>query len=472
MKQSFSVPLAPPQISYPSEKLEYMRRGANAHGAFKDNLTLSCDWKARANGCEVPVYATPITHGGPHSFCQILSLTNNDLLEITLTFAHELHSAKLFSENEPLEWSKNERNITFRVKTDCTITVEVNERIYMPITVFVRPPLIQQDKNHSDAICFGPGYHEVDFLNLESGKKIYIDAEAVVHATAPSVSEIPKIEKDWAGKANYTDFISATNCADLEIYGYGILDLSELDWHARRTLCFSNCSEILINGPIMIGAAHWTVALFECKNVTLENLALFGYRENSDGLDIVNCENVHVNKCFIRTGDDGVCVKSMKSPPVCGGKNILVENCTVWNDKVRALSIAGESKSDISDVVFRNCKVLHGLADWANELGALCIVLCDSGTVKDVVYENITIYQESAQAINCILFKDQWSTDIEVGHIRNAVFRNIILPKNSSVRIWGYNEMHCVENIKLENIICPDNNIIFDCNDYTKNVIL
>ena len=108
----------------------------------------------------------------------------------------------------------------------------------------------------------------------------------------------------------------------------------------------------------------------------------------------------------------------------------------VWNDKVRALGIAGESRGEIYNIIFRRCTVLHSLADWAAEVGALCVVLCDAGTVHDIVFEQIDVLDERANGINCMLFRDRWSTDTQAGHIRAICFRDISLPKNVSVRLW------------------------------------
>ena len=475
------------EIQKPGEPLEYMRHGADPTGAYADNLAVSGEWRVYAGEMEIPVYSVPVTHGGPHSFCQILTEQENTALCVTMHCLREVRSARIHTLKGDIPFQIQGNEIRGKVTGPGYLTVEINDKIYAPLTVIIRPPLKdEQYGERNGGPCCGKyseaqeteqrvriykaGIHEVESVELKDNETLYLEPGAVLRAVQPAPDEVPETEEDWAGIPNYADFIRADNRKNIKIIGYGIIDLSGLSWHARRTIRLTGCGNVVLDGPVLIGAAHWTTALFRCENVEVRNLVILGYRQNSDGIDIVNCRNVHVDNCYIRTGDDAICVKSMEAPPVCGGEKILVENCTVWDDKVRGIGIAGESKSDIRDVVFRDCLVLHGLADWAYELGAWCITLCDSGTVSDILFENIRILQESACAINCMLYRDRWSTDTEAGHIRGIRFRNIRMPENSPIRIWGYDEEHEVENIRLEQIDNGGEPLWIDRNSYVKNI--
>lgn len=465
---------APPQIRPVAEPLAFMRRGADAKSPFPDSLALSLQWAATAAGQPVPVYAVPVTRCGPHSFCCVELAPGNEPAELRLCFSGVLRRASVQPGSDALRWHRKGNELICLLTGPCTFTVEPNGRMYAPLTVFVSSscptPPSPEDPN---VLWFSPGLHQVSSLELRSGQTVWLEPGAILKAQPPEESEPAILPRDWAGKPNYRDFIHAEDCEDIRILGRGILDLSALDWHARRTLCFTRCRRILVDGPLLVGAAHWTAAFFQCEDVTVRRVGILGYRENSDGIDLVNCLRARVRDCFIRTGDDCVCVKAMEPPPYPGGQDILVEGCTVWSDKVRALGIAGESRGEICRVTFRRCTVLHSLADWAEEVGALCVVLCDAGTAREVLFEQIDVRDERASGINCMLFRDGWSTDAQTGHICGVTFRKIRLPSNVPVRLWGHDEEHKVENILLEHVTSGGQpRLCLDTNRYTEDIRL
>lgn len=470
-KESFRFAAAPDSLTRVKEPLSFMRRGADAHGAYADSLALSRSWSVTAQGNSVPVYAVPVARCGPHSFCRLELLQTRQAAQLRVDFTGTLRAVRVEPQHKGVAWHQENNALIFSIDAPCSFTIEANGRMNSPLTVLIELP--EQDTpapNDPDVIWFEPGLHEVSSVQLRTGQTLYLAAGAVLKAVPPQ-GEAPLIEGDWAGRANYADFIRAENCNNIRVLGRGIIDLSALDWHARRTLCFTKCQDVVVDGPVLLGAAHWTVAFFSCKDITLQNLILFGYRENSDGIDLVNCQRAHVSNCYIRTGDDAVCIKAMEPPPAIGGKDILVERCTIWNDKVRGLGIAGESRGEICDVIFRQCTVLHSLADWAQELGALCVVLCDAGTAHDIVFEDIVVLDERSNGINCMLFRDRWSTDKEAGHIYNIRFKNIRLPHNTPVRLWGYDETHKVKSIALQNVTTATGEPLWlDCNEFTETI--
>lgn len=477
METTFRIFEVPSQIEPIQNRLDFMRRGADAYNAYSDSLALSLDWDVHVQGQKVPVYAVPVTSGGPHSFCTIELLGDDVSIDLCMTFQGKLHSATVLSQEQGVTYRVEENRVHCTVIGACHLLVEVNGRIHTPLSIFVMPPENRiPDLASPHVLYFGPGVHEVSYLELCDHQTVYIAGGAILRAVPPQNDEVPILGVDWAGKPNFNDFIFAKGKQGIRILGRGIIDTSALDWHARRTMCFTDCEDVIVDGPILVGAAHWTVEAFHCKNVLFEHLALFGYRENSDGIDIVSSQHVRVRHCFVRTGDDAICVKAMLPAPMLGGDDIVVEYCEVWNDKVRGLGIAGESKSDIRNVTFRHCTVFHSFARWAYELGALCIALCDSGTISDILFEDITIHQEDSSVVNCILMRDRWSTDNDAGHIKRVCFRNIVIPSNVPVRLWGYDVEHRVEDILFDHIYTPDgiahtsDTLWLETNPYVNNI--
>ena len=65
------------------------------------------------------------------------------------------------------------------------------------------------------------------------------------------------------------------------------------------------------------------------------------WRYNSDGIDLHNCQRIHIENCFIRTYDDALCIKGNFGVVTPEGKDekpvysqdcrdYLAENCVIW----------------------------------------------------------------------------------------------------------------------------------------------
>lgn len=467
------------EVPWAEDVDDFARQGTDAFSRHEIGLVRSTNWKVVAEDNEIPVYSVPVTRGGPHSFCSYDLRVENMSVKFQLQYSGSLRSIVILPEGLSIPYTIEDGKILFQVFEPCSLMVEVNGQYKTPLTISVNPPeSFIPDKDDPNVIWFGPGIHRINRLNLNDNQVVYLENGAILQADRPFPSEEKLVEEDWAGRPNYRDFISAQKVKNIKVLGRGIIDTSNLDWHERRTILFDGCENVTITGITFNGAAHWTVLCNNCNGVKIENCKLYGYRENSDGIDIVNSSNVTVRNCFIRTGDDAVCVKSMLPPPRIGGENILVERCVVWNDKVRCFGIAGETMSDIHNVTFRNCDILRSFADWTREVGALCIITCDSGVISNIVFEDIRIRHEVNYAINCMIMIDKWSTDKKAGHVKNIVFRGIQIPPDVPIQIWGYDSEHLVEDVLLENIsIYSENgkvesNSLIEKNRYTKRIVL
>ncbi len=435
-------------ITYAKNKNVFMRQGVESKNAQKEGLALSSEWKTFVNGQEVFTYSAPVTHAGPQSFALIEM--EGEQLHIEVEYAGPLRHAELLPRELDLKYQLNNNRIDFIVNKECNMVIEANHSFRDPLALFVTNKEENiPDPSDSNVLWYTPGIHYVDYIELQDNQILYLSQGAILKAVKPEEEDTFILEKDWAGKKNYYDFIFAKDKKNIKIYGKGIIETSALEWHSRRTIVFSDCSNITVSGIILNNAAHWTMPFFGCTEIDIRNVKLIGYRENSDGINLVDCKNVFVKDCFIRTGDDAICVKSMGLNKRFGCSDIYVKNCVVWNDKVRAFGIAGETRYEIKDVLFENCQVLCSSADWTREVGALCIVISDSGTIHNITYRQISIRYENNYVINCMIMKDMWSTDEEAGHIEDITFEDILIPENSMIYLEGYNKEHMIKRLKF-----------------------
>ncbi len=443
------IPPFPEGLHQTKDRQAQRTQGDEPHDAAKEGVCLSSDWTLYADGIEVPVYTTPVTRGGPHSFAR-LSWEGDEAVQLTAVRMDGLTSAELLPSSYGLTHEVCGNEVRFDMCRNGHVTILVDGDIQQPLTISI--DCVREEKKPEDVkgLYFGPGLHKLDTFDFEDGDTLYLAAGAIVTLQPHPEDEVPTRLKDWAGKTNYRQAIRAFDKKHLTIEGFGLLDFSLLDWHERTPVTFHGCQDVTVRDITFVNAEAWNLSFFNCEDVLVDQIRIFGYRENSDGIDVVSTKYAVVQDCFIRTGDDAVCVKAMVKG-VCGGKDILCQRCVVWNDKVRCFGIAAESVEDIADVTFRDCDVIRSYANWTLELGSLVVYICDHALVQNVLFDDIRIDHEVHLATHVNITRDQWTKTKDAGRIRNVVFRNIDVKPSIGSRVGGYDADHCVVGVHYEN---------------------
>ena len=409
------------KLQQAKDRCKYRLQGADPHGAYPTGIVRSSYWKFYSEEEELPVYDTPVTHGGPQSFV-VIPWGSRDFTAESLV---PVWDAEILPENLHIAATVENHKIHFADTESANLMIEINKGYQHPLAIFRAEFKNIDNPEDPEVLYFEPGIHKIRTLELQSGQTVVLAPGAILTPIQPDETDEILVENDWAGKTNYQDLISANKKKNIRICGAGIIDLTALDWHARRSMVFCDCENIEIEDVIFIGAAHWTLPFFGCRNVHVNRARLLAYRENSDGIDLVDTQNALIENCFLRTGDDAICLKSMALTKQVETHDITVRKCIVWNDKVRAFGVAGESRHDIYNAIFEDCDVLHSMADWTTEVGALAVYICDAAKVHHIVFRNIRVRQESNYAICCVITRDKWSSDERAGQVEDILFEDI-----------------------------------------------
>lgn len=437
-------------LSYAENSRDFRTRGVDAHSAWPSGLVRSSHWRLFADGTELPVYDTPVTHSGPQSFA-VIPFAASDLTAVSIS---PLLSAEILPESLHLTAVQDANTLRFSAPNADNLLIEANGSTLHPLAIFrADAPVSAPDPDDENVLFFEPGIHRIRTLELKSGQTLYLSPGAVLMPVQPDESDAILDLCDWAEKTNYQDFVFSNVQQDIRVCGAGIIDLTALDWHARRSMVFTNCENVTVSDVIFVGSGHWTLPFFGCKNIHVDRVRMLAYRENSDGIDLVDTQYALVENCFLRTGDDAICLKSMARTPQVETHDVLVRRCMVWNDKVRAFSVAGESRFNIYDAIFEDCDVLQSMADWTTEVGALAVYICDAAEVHHITFRNIRIRQESNYAICCVITRDRWSTDVEPGQVHDISFEQITMPENYLIYLSGFSEQHPLQNIRFKTIM-------------------
>lgn len=289
--------------------------------------------------------------------------------------------------------------ITFQLTRPRQVVVEVNGRS-RALHLFANPPEQSAPKPTDPNVrYFGPGIHRAGKIVLKSNETVYIAGGAVVHAT-----------------------INATEQSNLRILGRGILDVSTFERPTKMkfdpaleskprerrarylaldggvfggAITLLGCEDVCIEGIVIRDPDVWTLVPVGCRGVRAANLKLIGlWRYNSDGIDIVNSQDVTIDGCFIRSFDDSICIKGRQAGEYWHGypadthpvRNVTVSNCVIWNDWGIALKLDELAAPEIANVIFQDCDIIR-TCSCAIRMGAVY----GRPTIRDVRFERIRV---------------------------------------------------------------------------------
>ena len=417
---------------------QFIAQGSDPTGAQLDGIIQSPYYEVFVDGSEMPVYAVPVTYGGPHSFTQLDCAGDQFPMEVEIVPSYEVTEAVVLPESLGVRAEVREGKVCFTAEDYGKFTVIFNGDYPKAYTLFIRPYEVPEVPAGYELIEYQSGIHFVDCIELTSNTMLFLHSGALLIAKQPTAEEeTPQTSSDWAGMPRWKPFISASYAENILIAGHGMIDFTNLDWHARNPISITGCTNVSISGITLINAPEWNITVTLSKDVTVREVIIFGYRQNSDGIAMVDTQNAVIENCFIRSGDDLFEVKSMYSDSETGGQNITYRNCIAWADKCRAYGIIQETKNNISGVLYEGCSVLYRLADWSEELGSLIVLVGDGGHISDVTFRDMEIWQDATYAINVSLGPTDWSEGSVVGQIDNVLFENIAIRGNRNVRLRG-----------------------------------
>ena len=336
-----------------------------------------------------PGYQRPVEQTELASF-MYFSMDSNDTVSVRVDVMREFKEAVIRPASSGVTPKIDGNSVVFTVEKTGQYVLEIDGH-HHALHIFVNKSLdFDIDKKSKDVIYFGPGIHRPGKIELKSNQILYIDDGAVVHTSIAS-----------RGQSN------------IKILGRGILDNSEFirengdcaGINVPTPMQFFNCENITVDGIIIRDACSWTATAFNCVNVVFGNVKLIGmWRYNADGIDMVNCQNVIIRNCFLRTFDDGIVLKGIPPYDFMNVENVIVTKCVVWCDWGNALEIGAETCAEqYRNIVFSDCDVIH-----ATHI-ALSIQNSGYAHVHDITYENIRveyskycdepIYQESSEMV-------------------------------------------------------------------------
>ncbi|HEX8548516.1 MAG TPA: glycosyl hydrolase family 28 protein, partial [Cytophagaceae bacterium] len=177
--------------------------------------------------------------------------------------------------------------ITVILPFPCKISVELNANIMRPLFIFANPKTTDAPSANDSKVKFYKAgkIYDVGRVALKSNETVYIEAGAVVRGSFKS-----------------------NNSENITLRGNGILEGKVRpgrdtngnfveDW--GRTVNFKKCKNVKIMDIIILDSQTWDVVPDLCTNVIIKNIKIASGNAGDDGMDIVSCQDVLIEDCFI-----------------------------------------------------------------------------------------------------------------------------------------------------------------------------
>lgn len=408
---------------------------------------ISMDYRVFVNGEEIPVYTCSISkypfntvwpgHQRPIEQTELASFVNivsdEELkIEVISNIKSERVLIKPYSKN--IKHTEKDGKISFTLSDNGAYVLEMGSYHYC-LYIFNSKPISAPEKTQV-TYYFDAGIHFPGKITLKSNESIYIDKDALVYGS-----------------------VFAEDAENIHIFGNGIFD----DSHEERTgnycyekyingnMKFYDCRNINIEGVGMTNSAIWCLNLFGCFNVHVDDIKIFGqWRYNSDGIDIVNCQNIFIKNSFIHSFDDTVTIKGIDKYGHIDNKNIHIDNCVLWCDWGKCCEVGVETYCrEYSDISFRNCDVLRGGNTVIDINNGEC------AKIHDIVFENINAEFNNFDTESVYQIDDDmvYNAEKTIAVPNVVLFQNFLWRTPENIKVWGLPPLkYNLSDIKLRNI--------------------
>ena len=291
-------------------------------------------------------------------------------------------------------------------------------------------------------VVFSKGKYLTGQFLLKSDITIQIDSNAtILGIQSDSQEDYPTgmLETKYPNRM-YEDMqrrlIYGNNVKNVNITGKGTIDGQGdfAPWNNVKSLgaekdrpsilAIVGSKNINVSDVTMVEPGCWTQVYIECDSLTIKNVTVRtgNLSPNRDAIDIVDCHNVLIEDCDIKSEDDGICFKSGSE---YGCENAVVRDCVI--DKLNVNAGNGFKLGTDSLGRFKNFEVSGLTIKNVKRNSAIVIESMDGAIIDNINISDVEI-SNTAQAI-FVLLADRKRTvpgrETKIGSISNIHFKNI-----------------------------------------------
>jgi hypothetical protein len=272
----------------------------------------------------------------------------------------------------------------------------------------------------------------------------------------------------------FSRLLLVDNAENVRIRGRGTIDgagafLRTVHDAAPNLLRVRGSTRVKVTDVLFRNAAAWSLHVLASSDVAFRNVKVINDRStlNTDGIDVDMSSDVTIDRSFIYTKDDAVCVKATRNSDLSGSPTrIVVRDCLV-SALDAALKVGTESEAPgFSDILFEN----NHIFDTGR---AMSVVVRDGATYDRVTYRRIRVGPNVGHLVEQVIgVRDPAGA---LGVVRNLTFDDVSAPSfvkpvsnwtwyaqfrpspprvGAAVNVFeGADEAHALEGLRLRGIV-------------------
>ena len=221
----------------------------------------------------------------------------------------------------------------------------------------------------------------------------------------------------------------AEDCENISFTGNGTIDMRsvwentptprEWEWSALRgpkIFAFKRCKDVAIKELNLLRATDLAVYTAGCERVKISGLTL---DVHIDGISPDCCKDVTISDCIIRSGDDGIVLKSsytLNEKRLC--ENILISNCIVTS-RCSAIKMGTESNGGFKNIAISNCSIYN------TYYGALAIESTDGAEIDGICVSNLVLKNVGYPIFIILSNRGRGPEGTTMGSVKNISISNL-----------------------------------------------
>lgn len=311
--------------------------------------------------------------------------------------------------------------------------------------------------NDYEPFYAGPPYNQIrkGMFFTENAENITISGEGQIDGNGDTFFELNKAKKLSAADTKFTR--QKDKFRDVsEGIGDGPIVPKERPY---QMFVFSNCRRITIKNVFIKNAPFWCMHFADCDAVHVTGIRLWNnlLAPNADGIDVTSCNNVIIEACDIRSGDDAIAIVGYDHHFEIPGfqhlrhssGNIIISNCNLQSYS-SGIRIGYLDQNSVSNIHVSNVNI-------TNSTRGIGIFVRDQGSLENITFSNINIETHLRTGdwwgngepihISAVRGKDS----VKLGQIRHVIFDNIICKGENGMLVYGSDES-VLEDISFNHV--------------------